>query len=212
MIPNPGRITRRRSSAPPLAPVPVPPRRHGESFSRHPIRPTFLTLRDYGKVYVADLPRLSDGQLGHVLKEARDILESLNNRLKELELQASLSPLEQETVIRAGTKRDVTERFIQALTEELEQRRNNPALRAAVGESLARTFLEMARHRLPGATFDSLLQEAMAACGSDDGTAVAEEDAATEDEESTERCAPVLVRVTRPAAMPVVLTPDPSPA
>ena len=33
-------------------------------------RPTFLTLRDHGKVYVADLPRLSDGQLTHIAKEA----------------------------------------------------------------------------------------------------------------------------------------------
>lgn len=211
MIPNPGRITRRRSSAPPLAPVPVPPRRHGESFSRPRSVPLFspcgTTARFTWRICRASLM----ASWGTCSKKPATF-ESLNNRLKELELQASLSPLEQETVIRAGTKRDVTERFIQALTEELEQRRNNPALRAAVGESLARTFLEMARHRLPGSTFDSLLQEAMAACGSDDGTAVAEEDAATEDEESTERCAPVLVRVTRPAAMPVVLTPDPSPA
>jgi hypothetical protein len=30
---------------------------------------------------------------------------------------------------------------------------------------LARAFLELARHRLPGSTFDSLLQEALTACG-----------------------------------------------
>jgi hypothetical protein len=29
---------------------------------------------------------------------------------------------------------------------------------------LARAFLQLARHRLPGSTFDSLLQEALAAC------------------------------------------------
>jgi hypothetical protein len=37
-------------------------------------------------------------------------------------------------------------------------------LHAAAGESLARAFLEVARHRLPGQTFDSILQEALTAC------------------------------------------------
>ena len=37
-------------------------------------------------------------------------------------------------------------------------------------ESLPRTFLEVARHRLPGATFDSLLREALEACSVDDST------------------------------------------
>ena len=32
---------------------------------------TFLTLRDHGKVYVADMPNLSDGQLAHIGKENR---------------------------------------------------------------------------------------------------------------------------------------------
>ena len=78
------------------------------------MRPTFLTLRDHGKVFVADLPRLSDGQLAQVGKEAREVLESLSRRLEELDQQLQLSPLEQETRIRAATKRDVTERLVTA--------------------------------------------------------------------------------------------------
>lgn len=164
------RITRRRSSAGPVPPN--RPQRSREGFNaRGGLRPTFLTLRDHGKVFVADLPRLSDGQLAHVGKEAREVLDSLSRRLEELDRQLQLSPLEQETRIRAATKRDVTERFIRAVEEEQQQRRSNPALKAAAGESLARAFLEIARHRLPGATFDSLLQEALAAC--DDGAAAA---------------------------------------
>ncbi len=156
-------MTRRRSSAGPIPPNrPLRPR---DSYpSRSSVRPTFLTLRDHGKVFVADLPRLSDGQLAHVGKEAREVLESITRRLEELEQQLQLSPQEQETRIRAATKRDVTERFIRSVEDEQEQRRSNPALKAAAGESLARAFLEIARHRLPGATFDSLLQEALAAC------------------------------------------------
>ena len=33
---------------------------------------------------------------------------------------------------------------------------------------MPRTFLEVARHRLPGATFDSLLREALEACAVDE--------------------------------------------
>jgi hypothetical protein len=127
-------------------------------------RPTFLTLRDHGKVYVADLPRLSDGQLTQIFKEAQSVLDSLNRRLGELDSQVFLNQSDQDTRIRATTKRDVTERFLNAIVQEHELRRSNPALRAAAGESLARAFLELARHRLPGSTFDSLLQEALAAC------------------------------------------------
>jgi hypothetical protein len=179
------------------------------------VRPTFLTLRDHGKVFVADLPRLSDGQLAHVGKEAREVLESISRRLEELDQQLQLSPPEQETRIRAATKRDVTERFIRAVEEEQEQRRTNPALKAAAGESLARAFLEIARHRLPGATFDSLLQEALAAC--DEGPAAPEEPVAPA---ALEAPRPRLVSLSRPVEvaeapererMPVVLTPDPSP-
>ena len=71
----------------------------------------------------------------------------------------------EDTRIRASTKRDVTERFLRSIDDELQLRRNNPALRAAAGDSLARVFLELARHRLPGSIFDFLLQEALAACG-----------------------------------------------
>jgi len=208
------RVTRRRSSAGPIPPNrPLRPR---DTYpSRSSVRPTFLTLRDHGKVFVADLPRLSDGQLAHVGKEAREVLESISRRLEELDQQLQLSPPEQETRIRAATKRDVTERFIRAVEEEQEQRRTNPALKAAAGESLARAFLEIARHRLPGATFDSLLQEALAAC--DEGTAAPETPVAPAVLEAPR---PRLVSLSRPAEsseapererMPVVLTPDPSP-
>ena len=155
------RLTRRRSSAGPIPPNrPLPPRDPQQPI-RGGARATFLALRDHGKVFVADLPRLSDGQLCNVVREAREVLESLNRRIDELQQQINLSQLEQETIIRASTKRDVTERFIRAVEDEQEQRRTNPNLKAAAGESLSRTFLELARHRLPGATFDSLLQEAV---------------------------------------------------
>ena len=215
------RVTRRRSSA-----GPVPPNRPLRSRDAYPsrpnVRPTFLTLRDHGKVFVADLPRLSDGQLANVGAEAREVLDSLMRRLEQLEQPLQLTPQEQETKIRAATKRDVTERFIRAVEEEQEQRRSNPALKAAAGESLARTFLELARHRLPGSTFDSLLQEALAAC---DDTASAAETADLDtpqpeisQPETVEPPRPRVVTLVRhpveeqPQRLPVVLTPDPSPA
>jgi hypothetical protein len=103
-----------------------------------------------------------------IFNEAQGVLESLNRRLGELEAQVFLNQTDQDTRIRATTKRDVTERFLGAISQEQELRRSNPALRAAAGESLARAFLELARHRLPGSTFDSLLQEALTACGPSD--------------------------------------------
>lgn len=197
------RITRRRSSAGPIPPSrPLRPRDVVPGPQRSGLRPTFLTLRDHGKVYVADLPRLSDGQLAQVAKEAREVLESLGRRLEELDAQPFLSQAEQDTRIRASTKRDVTERFIRSIEDELQLRRNNPALRAAAGESLARAFLELARHRLPGATFDSLLQEALAACGPE---------AAAEAESRGEAGGSPVVPLVRPQALPVVLTLDPAP-
>ncbi len=220
MLETSSRITRRRSSAGPVPPQrPLQPRpRPREPIS--PIRdagpgggspggggghrPTFLTLRDHGKVYVADLPRLSDGQLTHLAKEVREVHESLNRRLQEIERQGVLTQAEQDTLIRATTKRDVTERFLNAIAQEQELRRSNPALRAAAGESLARAFLELARHRLPGATFDSLLQEALAACGpSDAATSSAEDPQVLRLLQGPETPEP------RPASLPVVLTPDP---
>ena len=107
---NGRRMTRRRSSA-----GPVPPQRpqrpivtpNGNIRSNGP-RPTFLTLRDHGKVYVADLPRLSDGQLAQVANEARDVLTSLERRLDELGSPTSQDPSERDTRSRASTKRDVT--------------------------------------------------------------------------------------------------------
>ncbi len=177
----------------------------GQQGQRSGLRPTFLTLRDHGKVFVADLPRLSDGQLAHVAKEAREVLESLNRRLEELEGQNFLTQAERDTRIRAATKRDVTERFIRSIEEEQELRRNNPALRAAAGESLARAFMQLARHRLPGATFDSLLQEALAACGPEAAAEAAQAASAASADEHTSNVA----SINRPPAMPVVLTPEP---
>ena len=161
---NNKRITRRRSSA-----GPTPPKRplgNTSDFNRQNQgpRPTFLTLRDHGKVFVADLPNLSDGQLAHISKEANEVLSSLEKRLGDLEHETNISNPENDTLIKASTKRDVTLRFIKSIEEEQEHRRNNPALRDAASESLPRTFLEVARHRLPGATFDSLLREALEAC------------------------------------------------
>ena len=165
---SPQRLTRRRSSA-----GPVPPRRplgpgNDGSMHRQGPRPTFLTLRDHGKVYVADLPNLSDGQLGHISKEAEEVLSSLDRRLIDLENEGLNGPGDSDTFIKASTKRDVTERFIRAIHDEQEHRRNNPALKRAASESLPRTFLEVARHRLPGATFDSLLREALEACSQEE--------------------------------------------
>jgi hypothetical protein len=168
------------------------------------MRPTFLTLRDHGKVYVADLPRLSDGQLAHIAKEVHEVLDSLRRRLAELEARSALTPAEQDTRIRASTKRDVTERFIRAIEEEQELRSNNPALRAAAGESLARAFMELARHRLPGATFDSLLQEALEACGPEAAPSLAAM------EELRDPGSLAVSPLVRPQAMPVVLTPEPA--
>ena len=166
---NNKRITRRRSSA-----GPTPPRRPAGNSSEfnnrqnQGPRPTFLTLRDHGKVFVADLPNLSDGQLAHISKEANEVLNSLEKRLDDLENESTVNSPENDTLIKASTKRDVTLRFIKSIEEEQEHRKNNPALRDAASESLPRTFLEVARHRLPGATFDSLLREALEACSVED--------------------------------------------
>ena len=222
MFDSPTRITRRRSSAGPVPPQrPQQPRprprdsapREAGSHAGTPQgvgpqgggpRPTFLTLRDHGKVYVADLPRLSDGQLTHIAREASTVLESLNRRLQEIDRQAFPGQTEQDTRIRAGTKRDVTQRFLTAIAQEQELRRSNPALRAAAGESLSRAFLELARHRLPGSTFDSLLQEALAACGPS-----AEGGPASEDPQVLRLLQKPEAPEPRAAALPVVLTPDP---
>ena len=166
---NNQRITRRRSSA-----GPTPPKRPLGNYSdpngrqNQGPKPTFLTLRDHGKVFVADLPNLSDGQLSHISKEANEVLNSLEKRLSDLENEPNSINPENDTLIKASTKRDVTLRFIKSIEEEQDHRKNNPALRDAASESLPRTFLEVARHRLPGATFDSLLREALEACAVDE--------------------------------------------
>ncbi|WP_413324463.1 histidine phosphotransferase [Synechococcus sp. MIT S9503] len=197
---RPQRTTRRRSSA-----GPTPPRRPvGAGYEKNGIhrqggaRPTFLALKDHGKVFVADMPFLSDGQLANISKEAGEVLLSLERRISELEQVQG----DRDTLIKACTKRDVTHRFLRAIEDEQQQRRDNPAIRRAAGESLPRTFLEIARHRLPGATFDSLLQEALSAC-----------------EQSTEEPAakskPPLKVVTLPpqaSSLPVVVSPDPEPS
>ena len=202
---KPQRTTRRRSSA-----GPVPPRRPVVSqhdrgpLNRQGPRPTFLALKDHGKVYVADMPHLSDGQLAHISKEAEEVLASLERRIAELENNQIIAQPERDTLIKACTKRDVTHRFLRAIHDEQEHRRNNPAVRNAANESLPRTFLEIARHRLPGATFDSLLQEALAACE------VHQQDPA---EDTRAAIAPVKVVPLQSSisSLPVVVSPDPEP-
>ena len=192
------RTTRRRSSA-----GPTPPRRpatssHERLGNRQGPRPTFLSLRDHGKVFVADMPYLSDGQLAHIGKEAEEVFASLERRITELEQESGPSSQDRDTLIKATTKRDVTRRFIRAIQEEQEHRRNNPALRDAAGESLPRTFLEVARPRLPGATFDSLLQEALTACEP-------RQSSAAKEEQKPDKVVPL----RQDASLPVVVSPDP---
>ena len=202
---KPQRTTRRRSSA-----GPVPPRRPVVSqhdrgpLNRQGPRPTFLALKDHGKVYVADMPHLSDGQLTQISKEAEEVLASLERRIAELENNQIIAQPERDTLIKACTKRDVTHRFLRAIHDEQEHRRNNPAVRNAANESLPRTFLEIARHRLPGATFDSLLQEALAACE------VQQQDPA-EDTRSTAAPVKVVPLQSSVSSLPVVVSPDPEP-
>ncbi len=203
---TPQRLTRRRSSA-----GPVPPRRplgnglDGINSHRQGPRPTFLTLRDHGKVYVADLPNMSDGQLAHISNESDEVLTSLERRLSDLENEGSNGAGDNDTLIKASTKRDVTLRFIRAIHDEQEHRRNNPALKSAAAESLPRTFLEVARHRLPGSTFDSLLREALDACSK-------EEEPKEEAKPAPPPPPPVKIIPIRvnTKSMPVVVSPDPN--
>ena len=197
---RPQRTTRRRSSA-----GPTPPRRPVSSgydkigaHRQGGPRPTFLALKDHGKVFVADMPFLSDGQLANISKEAAEVLLSLERRITELEQVQG----DRDTLIKACTKRDVTHRFLRAIEEEQQQRRDNPAVRRAAGESLPRTFLEIARHRLPGATFDSLLQEALAAC----------EQSAEEPSPPSKPPLKVVSLQPQASSLPVVVSPDPEPS
>ena len=204
---KPQRITRRRSSAGPVPPRrPFTPGQDRQQGYRQGPRPTFLTLRDHGKVFVADMPYLSDGQLAHIGKEAEEVLESLERRIQDMEQELSHGPQERDTPIKASTKRDVTRRFIRAIQDEQEHRQNNPALRSAASESLPRTFLEVARHRLPGATFDSLLQEALTACAQQQETPAppVSREAAQQDK--------VIPIRTDGDSLPVVVSPAPEPA
>ena len=205
---NQQRLTRRRSSA-----GPTPPRKPlggqpdaGMRQNGGP-RPTFLTLRDHGKVYVADLPNLSDGQLSHIGKEADEVLNSLESRINDLEQEATNGQRDNDTLIKASTKHEVTLRFIRAIQDEQEHRKNNPALKDAASESLPLTFLEVARHRLPGATFDSLLREALEACSQDEKEPEKE---VLEKSSKPETIAPTKV-LTIPStsdSMKVVVSPD----
>jgi len=204
---NQQRLTRRRSSA-----GPTPPRKplggQSESGMRQNggPRPTFLTLRDHGKVYVADLPNLSDGQLSHIGKEADEVLNSLESRINDLEQETTNGQRDNDTLIKASTKHEVTLRFIRAIQDEQEHRKNNPALKDAASESLPLTFLEVARHRLPGATFDSLLREALEACAKDD-----QEDEKEIDKKSSISTIPPAKVISIPPSsdsMKVVVSPD----
>ena len=210
---TPQRLTRRRSSA-----GPVPPRRplgpgsaEGNFPNRQGPRPTFLTLRDHGKIYVADLPNLSDGQLAHIGKEAEEVLTSLERRLTDLERETTPTNSpggDSDTFIKASTKRDVTLRFIRAIQDEQEHRRNNPALKSAASESLPRTFLEVARHRLPGATFDSLLREALEACAAEEEKSSEEEVAPPSPQAQPIPPVKIVQLHSTPNSMPVVVSPD----
>ena len=123
---RPQRTTRRRSSAGPTPPRrPVVPAHERSTGHRQSPRPTFLTLRDHGKVYVADMPDLSDGQLSHIGKEAQEVLDSLERRIHELEQSLDQGPQDRDTLIKASTKRDVTLRFLRAIDEEKQLRSNN---------------------------------------------------------------------------------------
>ncbi len=205
---NQQRITRRRSSA-----GPTPPRKplggQAESGMRQNggPRPTFLTLRDHGKVYVADLPNLSDGQLSHIGKEADEVLTSLESRINDLEQEATNGQRDNDTLIKASTKHEVTLRFIRAIQDEQDHRKNNPALKDAASESLPLTFLEVARHRLPGATFDSLLREALEACAKDEK----EPDKEISEQTSNSQSIPPAKVITLPTpsdSMKVIVSPD----
>ena len=151
---------------------------------------------------MADLPYLSDGQLAHICKEAEEVSVSLERRITELEQDPSQALQDRDTLIKASTKREVTRRFIRAIQDEQTQRRNNPALRSAAGESLPRTFLEVARHRLPGTTFDSLLQEALTACENNQQANASE----PAEPKKPEKVVPLR---QDSASLPVVVSPDP---
>ena len=193
------RTTRRRSSAgptPPRRPAPIGYDKNSPQRQGGP-RPTFLALKDHGKVFVADMPFLADGQLANISKEAAEVLVSLERRITELEQMQG----DRDTLIKACTKRDVTHRFLRAIEDEQQQRRDNPAIRMAAGESLPRTFLEIARHRLPGATFDSLLQEALTAC----------ENSADQPVQDEKPPLKVISLQPQSSSLPVVVSPDPEP-
>ena len=151
------------------------------------------------------MPYLSDGQLTHISKEAEEVLASLERRITELESTHSMAQPERDTLIKACTKRDVTHRFLRAIQDEQEHRRNNPAVRSAANESLPRTFLEIARHRLPGATFDSLLQEALAACEQQ------RVEAESAPPPATSSSGKVVALQNAASSLPVVVSPDPEP-
>ena len=194
------RTTRRRSSAgptPPRRPAPIGYDKNSPQRQGGP-RPTFLALKDHGKVFVADMPFLADGQLANISKEAAEVLVSLERRISELEQMQG----DRDTLIKACTKRDVTHRFLRAIEDEQQQRRDNPAIRMAAGESLPRTFLEIARHRLPGSTFDSLLQEALTAC----------ENSADQPVQDEKPPLKVISLQPQASSLPVVVSPDPEPS
>ena len=152
------------------------------------------------------MPDLSDGQLTHIGKEAEEVLDSLERRITELEQSLSQGPQDRDTLIKASTKREVTRRFLRAIEEEKLLRKNNPAIRDAAGESLPRTFLEVARHRLPGSTFDSLLQEALTACEqSQDSKAEPPQTVAAVE---TTNVVPLRAEDS-PSSLPVVVSPSP---
>ena len=92
---------------------------------------------------------MSDGQLAHISKEANEVLNSLEKRLGDLENEPNNSNPENDTLIKASTKRDVTLRFIKSIEEEQEHRKNNPALRDAASESLPLSLIHISEPTRP---------------------------------------------------------------
>ena len=73
---------------------------------------------------------------------------------------------------------------------------------------MPRTFLEVARHRLPGATFDSLLREALAACSEDQKSEKSADEKSKDNAvEQPKKVVPIKAGSN---SMPVVVSPDPN--
>ena len=90
---------------------------------------------------------MSDGQLQNV--DAKPPMYSKASSAASLISSNNWAHAGDDNIIRARTKRDVTDRLRPSAKSKSVAARTPFA--AAAGESLARAFLELARHRLPGA-------------------------------------------------------------